>query len=286
MHQQNCVVTLTYAPGEEPLSFSKPLLDKYGKAIPGERVEQKSFHTLDHRDVTLFIKKLRKNTKKDRTYVNRETGEQVVTPLRYFAAGEYGDTMVYGSENLGRPHYHVLLFGYRPKDLEHYATAKDGSNIYTSESLAETWGKGNAPVGEVSYASAAYAAGYCMKKRYGNQSDEYYRRYDENGEIHPVCPEYSQMSRRPGLGVPWLKKYWRDVTKGYMYHEGKKVPTPAFYERWILENKHDIRALEKTQEARKFSEKAAPEHPDNAPERMATKARALEIKLNRKRKQL
>jgi hypothetical protein len=39
--------------------------------------------------------------------------------IRYFAVGEYG------SNKTKRPHYHIILFGYVPKDLEYFYSQKD-----------------------------------------------------------------------------------------------------------------------------------------------------------------
>lgn len=86
--------------------------------------------------------------------------------VRYYGAGEYGDEG-------GRPHYHVALFGLPAVDAEFYQ---------------KFWCYGGVHVGTLSKQSAQYVAGYVCKKisctsTFGLRS-----------------PEFSRMSRRPGLG--------------------------------------------------------------------------------------
>lgn len=76
------------------------------------------------RDVTLFLKRLRKS---------------VPYKLRYFAVGEYGDIS-------GRPHYHVMLFG-----------------LLDPSKVALAWEVGFVHVGEVTPESCNYICGYACK---------------------------------------------------------------------------------------------------------------------------
>ena len=62
---------------------------------PGEK-RPSSVQTLMYEDIQKFLKRLRK------AYRGK---------LRYFVAGEYG-------EQTARPHYHMILYGWRPTDLE------------------------------------------------------------------------------------------------------------------------------------------------------------------------
>lgn len=145
-----------------------------------------------------FMKRLRKNSG---------------VKMRYFHCGEYG-------EKRGRPHYHALLFGYRPEDL---ALAFEGAEgpVYTSPFLEKTWGKGFVTVGEVNFKSAAYVARYVLKKAFGAQAHK---------EYEFLQPEYVTMSRRPGIGARWLECFRSDVfPHDYVVAEGYKNPTPRFY---------------------------------------------------------
>ena len=77
--------------------------------------------------------------------------------------------------------------------------------------MESIWKKGNVQVGELNFASAAYAAGYCLKKVNGKRAWEHYRLISDDGEWIQIRPEYVTMSRRPGIGAGWFEKYGSDV---------------------------------------------------------------------------
>lgn len=157
-------------------------------------------YSLHLRDVQLFCKKLRKKIGK----------------FRFFHAGEYGDTT-------SRPHYHMCVFGYRPPDALLYKTTKIGHPLYTSKIIDETWGLGKAWIGDVSFDSAAYVARYIVKKINGQAAAEHYAGRK---------PEYTTMSRRPGIGAEWLKKYSTDVYRhDSLVLRGKRMRAPRAYDR-------------------------------------------------------
>nr|QJB20041.1 MAG: replication initiator protein [Microvirus sp.] len=159
-------------------------------------------YTLVLRDFQLFCKKLRKK----------------IGNFRFFHAGEYGTTTL-------RPHYHMCVFGYRPDDLSLYKTTEIGHNLYTSKIIDDTWGLGKCWIGEVSFDSAAYVARYIIKKVTGVLADGYY-----NGRK----PEYTTMSRNPGIGAKWLETFKDDV---YRFDElvlrGKRMRAPKAYDRRV-----------------------------------------------------
>lgn len=157
MHEQNCFITLTYSEENCPPDMS-----------------------LQKRDFTNFIKRLRFNTGKK---------------IRYYAAGEYGDLH-------GRPHFHACLFGYKPDDLVLWQY-RDGVALYNSATLSKAWQyKGFVSVGDVTFESAAYVARYVTKKITGDRSEEHY---------HGRQPEYTVMSRRPGIAANFFEKYSTDI---------------------------------------------------------------------------
>jgi len=124
-----------------------------------------------------------------------------VGPFRLFYCGEYGETT-------RRPHYHAILFGFRPNDPELFSQGKH--KLYESKLLRETWGLGHASFGEATFETAAYVARYVTKKITGPAAEKHYQTVDpETGEIYDLVPEFNGMSRRPGIGLPWLKKYGR-----------------------------------------------------------------------------
>lgn len=137
--------------------------------------------------------------------------------IRYYHCGEYGD------QN-GRPHYHACIFGFDFPDKELWSIRSE-NRLYTSKSLNEIWGKGYAIIGEVTFESAAYVARYINKKLLGasdKTKEDHYR-----GRL----PEYTTMSRRPGIGSQWYKKYRSDVyPHDYVVVRDKKMKPPKFFD--------------------------------------------------------
>ena len=137
------------------------------------------------KDVQRFIKNLR-----------NEFG----AGIRYFGCAEYG--------SLGRAHYHIILFNFFPKDAKCLTMSPYGGFYYSSKILERLWrtqkklndGKyhqlGFVSVGEVSFNSCAYVARYCMKK------------IGKELGIVGVNPEFSFMSRRPGIGEHYFKEHF------------------------------------------------------------------------------
>lgn len=113
------------------------------------------------RDLQLFIKNI------------RNLGYKV----RYFGCGEVG--------SLGRSHYHIIIFGYLPKDMVYVHQSKSGEACYTSEEVNKCWNRGIAIVQYFSPAVGGYVAGYVSKKL--GSSDG-----------------FILMSRRPGLGYGYF----------------------------------------------------------------------------------
>lgn len=134
--------------------------------------------------------------------------------IRFYHVGEYGD----GKE---RPHHHAIIFGHSFDDLAHHYQL---NNIvhYTSETLSKLWKLGLCEVGDVTTASCAYVARYCQKKLYGSLCADRYQ-----GRL----PEYSTMSRRPGIGAKFVKKFSGDIyPHNFIVENGIKFKVPKFYD--------------------------------------------------------
>lgn len=191
LHNRSCFITLTYNDDALPEGGS-----------------------LVKRDLQLFMKRLRK---------------RVGPNLRFYACGEYG--------NIGaRPHYHVLLFNYDFPDRKRRLGGKPGQELSTSRELDAVWsvdGKnlGLAVIGEVTFESCAYVARYIMKKVTGDRSDDAYSRVDANGRYFRVLPEFTVMSRRPGIGLGWFAKFGKET---YLHDSviinGHAVRPPRYYD--------------------------------------------------------
>lgn len=159
--------------------------------------------SLSHRDVQLFLKKLRKDGHK----------------VRYYMCGEYG-------ENFERPHYHLCMFGFEIKDKQPLFAA--GGNqckylVHRSQYLEEKWGLGYVTIGELNFETAAYVARYCVKKLTGDKA-AYGKRF----------PEYSQMSRRPGIASSWFEEYAGDVlAEDKIITKNLTTKCPKYYDKLI-----------------------------------------------------
>jgi hypothetical protein len=147
--------------------------------------------------------------------------------IRYFHCGEYG-------EKFARPHYHTCLFNYDFPDRILLRESKTGEKYYISQELAELWPYGHHIIGDVTFESAAYVARYITKKITGKKAEDHYEIIDEKtGEIlGQRVPEYITMSRRPGVGMEWFKKFHRDIYPGdFVIVRGKKMKPPKYYDR-------------------------------------------------------
>lgn len=166
--------------------------------------------SLSVRDFQLFLKRLRK---------------KFGSNIRFFHCGEYG-------EQLGRPHYHACLLNFDFPDKYHFRNNGRADQVYRSPILEELWGKGHCEIGSVTFESAAYVARYITKKITGQQAENHYTRVDtDTGEIYSLKPEYTTMSRRPGIGQPWLEKFKTDVypSDSVVIRGGTKIMPPRYY---------------------------------------------------------
>lgn len=163
--------------------------------------------SLDKKHLQDFLKRLRFHSE---------------APLRYYACGEYG------SETL-RPHYHLCLFGedFR-SDRKVYKTTREGHILYNSQTLSDRWPFGFAVIGDLNFETAAYTARYVTKKITGPSAQEHYGKR---------LPEFSLMSRRPGIGDGWLKKNIADIERGLCWSAGSLHPIPKFYQKKVNQKK-------------------------------------------------
>jgi len=146
--------------------------------------------------------------------------------IRFFMGGEYG------SKNW-RPHYHAILFNWDWNDKTYFKTTDSGEKIYTSENLAKLWPYGYSSTANATFESAAYIARYCMEKRVGKEAEDWYRRFDEQGE-YQLIPEFNQSSRKPGIGADWFRFYKSDVyTNDYVIVNGVETNVPTFYDKLL-----------------------------------------------------
>lgn len=252
MHKENCTITLTYNNKNKPTNDS-----------------------LEYRDYQLFMKRTVKHFKPQK--------------VRFYMGGEYG-------EQNGRPHFHACLFGISfRQDRKYHQTTPAGFKIYQSATLDKLWGKGYASIGELTFESAAYIARYIMKKVTGGSvinpdtlekwyndttsktiKEMYYKRINmETGEIYNQTPEFNQMSRKPGLGLSWLKKFQDDVfPEGKVVTRGHKSNSPRYYNKKyeeICPEGYDEMLYQRHMEAITHAH-------DNTPERLEAKEKVAQAR--------
>lgn len=212
------------------------------------------------RDVQLWMKRL------------REVMPQGVK-LRFYGAAEYG-------EKFKRPHYHYLVYGYVFPDRRFYKVSPSGHRLYVSDLLDNSWGKGRAEFGAISFESARYCAGYIMDKELGVSRGRYERVDPATGETWKVSPEFSTMSLKPGIGAEWFKRFGNGVWPGdYVVIDGQKMKPPVYYEKFI-----DEEVLAAVKRKRKLDAEANKE--ENTPYRRAVREECFVSRLNMREKRL
>lgn len=232
MNEDNSFVTLTY--NDEHLQSSK----------------------LQYRDFQLFIKKLRENiyqsTLDQLSIINQgntlnETQQKHFiqsSQISIFVTGEYGDKNK-------RPHWHALIFNWRPQDAKPAYKNERGDQLYTSELLEKIWGKGKCDIGDVTFESAGYVARYAAKKLVHG--------YDDH-EYQPI----SKKSSKHAIGKRWLEKYWPELlTHGKVLIIKKdgstaECPIPRYYEKWLLKH-HPVEYIRYVTEKKSLNIQASEE---------------------------
>nr|QJB18796.1 MAG: replication initiator protein [Microvirus sp.] len=159
-------------------------------------------------------------------------------PLRYYLCGEYGT-------ETQRPHYHICLFG---EDFSYdrtlWKTSKQGFAYYNSPSLDDRWSFGHCIVADLTFETAAYTARYVTKKINGEKAASHYGLRE---------PEFSLMSRRPGIGDDWLKKNVVDLENGLCWSSNGLTKIPKFYQKKINQQKlSKLKYKQKKEALKKF----------------------------------
>lgn len=163
--------------------------------------------TLNTKHLTNFMK-----------YLRKEMGNGI----RFYGCGEYG-------ENFERPHYHICLFNCRFTDRTEIEPSKTGFEQYGSEQLDRIWKRGRATILDLTFQTAAYVSRYVTKKITGKIADEYYAGRE---------PEFSRMSRRPGIGQPFYDRFKNDMYNHDVCIVSKEIKCrpPRYYDKKFEED--------------------------------------------------
>lgn len=210
-------------------------------------------HSLRYRDFQDFMRRLRREFRSIK--------------IRFFACGEYGD-------QLGRPHFHACIFGWRPLDLE--PIKKD---LYRSATLERLWPHGFSSVGELTFESAAYVARYVCKKVTGDLARFHYEFIcPDTGEITARVPEFAHMSRRPGIGFGWLQRFrgdsYNSEALGTVIVRGRECKTPRYYDR-VMRKELIMDDVEYSRH-----QNAVKRAGDNTPERLLVREKVAKARLS------
>lgn len=165
--------------------------------------------TLVPKDLQDFLKRFRKAISPER--------------VRYYAVGEYGDVT-------WRPHYHLALFGYGPCYYGRSQYTKRRVNCCRiCDLVRDTWENGFIYIGELELKSAAYIAGYMLKKMTKADDERLQGRH----------PEFARMSLRPGIGASAVLEVAQKLldydldeklvdAPGYLDHGRRRLPVGRY----------------------------------------------------------
>lgn len=179
-------------------------------------------------DGSLSVAVHQKFMKDLKNHVRYHCGKAAAKKIRFFMCGEYG-------EEQGRPHYHYCLLNFDFADKYFHRRADRGELLYRSKTLEALWPFGHSEIGSVSFDSAAYVARYIVKKITGPKSELHYA-----GRL----PEFTCMSRNPGIGAPWFERFSSDAypRDRVVLRSGASVKPPRFYDKRyeILNPQHHV----------------------------------------------
>lgn len=137
--------------------------------------------------------------------------------IKQVMCGEYGDTF-------GRKHFHGIIFNHSFDDVSFTGEySKKGNPIHTSQKLAETWGKGRVQLERVTFDLALYVGSYVTDG------------LDDESDGDHKKKQYGRFGR--GIGLSWIKKYWRDaLSAGRIQLIDRDFPIPRYFLKKIQED--------------------------------------------------
>lgn len=168
---------------------------------------------LNYQDFVTFMKNLR----------NHLQYEQPDLKIDRMVTGEYG-------EKNKRPHWHAIIFNWKPSDAKYKSTTDRGDHLYTSELIDDLWGKGTHDFGDVTLDSASYVARYAAKKLTHGADKEH--------DYHPI---HKTPSLR-GMGRSWIEQHYLHVFQNgfIVLPNGELSKIPRYYVDWAKKNQPEL----------------------------------------------
>lgn len=173
---------------------------------------------LHYEDFQKFMKSLRESV----TRGVKDPDIRKKLAISFMVTGEYG-------EQTKRPHWHAIIFNYKPTDATYKYTNALGDKSYDSEFLTNLWKKGALEFGSVTLESANYVARYAAKKLVHG--------HDQDHDFHPI----HKTSSKRAIGRTWIEKYWKHTFENgfIVLPNGQTAKIPRYYIDWLKENRPD-----------------------------------------------
>jgi len=132
---------------------------------------------------------------------------------------------------------------------------------------------GTCTIGTATYQSAAYAAGYIIGKKYGEEAKIHYEKFDpQTGEIFTLEPEFLACSRNPAIGKNWHTKFRSDIyPDDFVIVDTKKRQTPRYFDKLEKRNQATAEALHTLKKSRRKKQLTPQKLKNSKPARLAVR---------------
>lgn len=203
---------------------------------------------LDHNEWSQFIKNFRQKFCQAKYCNLRDRGgknhgreySKTFKKIKQVMCGEYGD-------QFGRKHFHGIIFNHQFTDATFTGFySKKNNPIYTSPSLAETWGKGSVQIEKVTFDLALYVGAYVTDLHDEPEANHGHKK-----------KQYGRFGK--GIGLEWISKYWNDVLiSGRVKTLDRDYPVPRYFLKKIEEmfpNEYERHRREKWLKSLKLKKK-------------------------------
>jgi hypothetical protein len=220
-------------------------------------------YSFNYSDVQKFLKRVRSHFL-----------DEAIT---FYVVGEYGE------EN-GRPHYHLLVFGFNLYDKDPCGSSSfTGDTRYRSKLLDKLWGLGYTEVGSVTPQSIGYVIGYIQKRITGDMAQDHYSICNaDTGEIISRVPEFSHMSLKRPIGKSYYQAYQNEIINNdRIVFDNITYKVPRYFD--YLTKRYNPEKFEEILYNRLLKLRKVDPY-EFSPERMRIKAEIKQIHLDRKTK--